>query len=121
MARQLTLGDLISKLKESNPGMTIKFDFCYFCPVSINSYRGYYDHLAIGYEQYKEVTVAQLLTLCEGAVGKTFEGYKGGDYKMSLSTPLWVDNYGEMTGTTITGVVDDEVVVTLVTGSEYAE
>jgi hypothetical protein len=44
----LTLGELIEKLGSFRPEMQITFDFCGFIPTKFDSYRGYYDQLALG-------------------------------------------------------------------------
>ena len=57
-----------------------------------------YPELAIGFDgaihdrdestAREDITVAALLEILRGAVGKTFEGWKGGDFLMSEKTPL---------------------------------
>ena len=80
-------------------------------PLSANSYRGYYDHLALSYwnedigQDKRAPTVGALVATLETANGKTYEGYKGGNYKMNLETPVWVDNWGDCTSTAIVGIV----------------
>ena len=108
MKTQLTLGDMIRLLdRVEKPETTVRFDFGRLKPRELDSYRGYYDQLALGWwESEKDVTVAELLVECRKAVGNTFDGYKGGEYKMTLSTPLWVANYGDCHDTAIVGVVD---------------
>lgn len=51
-----------------------------------------------------------------GRDGATHEGYKGGDFKMSLRTPIWVANYGDATGTALIGIQDCGWIVRLATG-----
>src|SRR5687768_754993 len=112
----MTLGALIDALKSHDPSKRAYFDFVHFQPEGVHSYRGYYDHLAIGYGRDGR-TVGQLLELCEGAVGKTFEGYKGGDYTMTRDTPVWVANHNESGGTAIVRVRDEGWRVLLETAS----
>lgn len=108
MKTQLTLGDLIRLLdRVEKPETEVRFDFARFVPKDLDSYRGYYDQLAMGWhESEKPVTVAALLVMCRQAVGNTFEGYKGGRYTMRLTTPLWVANWGDCHDTAIVGVLD---------------
>ena len=101
----MTLGEIIDALRRKEPEQTIAFDFVYFAPKGITSYRGYYDQLAIGYEQI-ETTVAEVLAMCNEAVGKTFTGYKGGDYVMGRETPVWVANRSESGSTAIVDIID---------------
>jgi hypothetical protein len=83
----MTLGGLIKKL-ESFPhdkkiqGLT-----------EPHSYRGYYSDLAFE-PSGDPVLVGDLLQECKSAMGKVFEGYKGGDYMMGENTPVWVASYG---------------------------
>lgn len=104
----LTLGEFIEKLKQQPQGNEITFDFGGFVPTSFASWRGFYDQLALGYEEpeYNEsVTVANLLDLATATVGVTMSGYKGGSYLMTKETNLWADNYSRSTGTAIFDVV----------------
>ncbi len=58
-----------------------------------DSYRGYYEDLSF---ERRDGTrpAAELLADCKDAMGKTFTGYKGGDYVMGAETRLWVASYG---------------------------
>ena len=84
----LTLGGLIKKLKPhkgKGKGLTVALG-------DPGSYRGYYVDLAFA---STETPLDDLLARAERCVGETFEGYKGGDFRMSESTPLWVASYGD--------------------------
>lgn len=67
-------------------------------------------------------TAKDMLELCERCLGKSFTGYKGGDFIMGKSTPVWVSQYGTSAGfpyedddqyeTKVVGITElDEVVV----------
>ena len=121
---QYTLGMLIDKLKqiqESNkdeePNMGITFSFGNLVPDGLDSYRGYYNELAIGYMDmtHETITVPIFIQELEAAVGKTFYGYKGGEYVMTENTPLWVSKYGDNSGTYICDVKDLRYTAMLVT------
>lgn len=114
MKQIMTLGELIDALKRKDAAMAIAFDFVHFVPQGIDSYRGYYDQLALGYG-HGDTIVASVLQTCEDAVGKKFTGYKGGDYVMGRETPVWVANYGEAGGTAIVDVKDHDWRITLET------
>lgn len=60
---------------------------------NIHSYRGYYCDLALELKPGKR-KVKELLEESRAAMGKIFTGYKGGDFLMGESTPLWVADYG---------------------------
>lgn len=107
MKLQLKLGEMIFLLSRINPGASVRYDFGPFTPKGLDSYRGYYEQLALGHGEEK-ITVSQLLALLRDAVGKTFTGWKGGDYDMGESTHMWVANRGECHSTAIVGIIDCE-------------
>lgn len=85
-ASQMTLGKLIEALSAIDPDTNIAF-------ADPHSYRGYYSDLAFKRTQFP-VRAADLLKVCNGCMGKVFQGYKGGDYVMGELTPLWIAEYG---------------------------
>lgn len=116
---QLTLGELILKLEGiENKDLPVVFDIKPYRPVNIDSWRGSYDELALKYagNESEAFTVTELLGLLKSVIGRTLTGYKGGDYLMGKTTPVWVANYGKCEGfrqdlkdykdTTNTAVVD---------------
>lgn len=106
--RQMTLGELIKTLKRKDQDKYITFDFVHFRPAGgVHSYRGYYEDLAIGYESGRDTKVAEVVKWLEEAEGKSFYGYKGGEYTMHSDTAVWVANSNESGGTAIVDVVDD--------------
>lgn len=84
---QMTLGKLIKLLESLEPNRPIAG------LGSLDSYRGFYDDLAFEPDD-KQETVGEVLQRCRDAMGRVFEGYKGGDYMMGELTPLWVASYG---------------------------
>lgn len=115
----MTLGQLKDALQAFSETHAVRFS----CnglrvqPTSFGSWRGFYAELALGYESMgyaaTAVTVGELLTWIKSANGCTFEGWKGGDFKMDYNTPVHVDNRGCYTKTDITGVrfIDGEVII----------
>lgn len=102
-----TLGSVIDALKAANPGAQVLFDFCGTSPTTVASYRGWYDHLALGWSDSFDgdwPNVADLLADLEAALSTRFIAYKGGEYTMTPNTPLWVDRWGDATGTGIVGI-----------------
>ena len=84
---QMTLGKLIEILEKMSDATSV--------PNLINphSYRGYYSDLA--FEKGEGLRLAKnLLADCKAAMGNKFEGYKGGDFYMNATTPVWVADYG---------------------------
>ncbi|MBF0850473.1 hypothetical protein HKD27_05980 [Gluconobacter sp. R75690] len=59
---------------------------------SAHSYRGYYSDLA--FEARSNVTIADMLAEAKSALGKEFEGYKGGEYVMGRHTDCYLAEYG---------------------------
>ena len=114
-SKQLTLGEIISKLEaidskiKNGRDKLIYYDFGYFSPTDLMSWRGSYCELAIGYsEKDTPKTANEFLKELEEAIGKTFQGYKGGVYVMGKTTPVWVANYGESCETAIVNIKDNE-------------
>ena len=59
-----------------------------------HSWRGVYSQLAL--EPSAEIrTVSDTLTELQNIIGKTLEGYKGGDFLMSEGTLVWCSFYGQ--------------------------
>lgn len=86
----LTLGGLIDALGR-NLNLEVAFDTGDGVGKDC-SYRGYYSDLAL--DAGPIATCADLLKRLSGAIGKTYTGYKGGDYTMRHDTPLWFASYG---------------------------
>jgi len=105
---QWTLGQLIDALEAvGDKANACRFDFCHAVPGKLDSYRGYYEDLALGWEpqtNYPEPTVAHVLDTLKKQIGTTVHGYKGGDYVVSRDQTVYVANYGETGSTGIVGV-----------------
>lgn len=122
----MTLGALIERLerieaREGGAGLPVYFDFARFRPSGVlESYRGYYTDLALGYtEELDEYfPLGVILSRLRAAIGQTFQGWKGGDYLMGARTRMWASNPGEASGSEIVGIRDDEWRVVLVTEQE---
>lgn len=126
----MNLGDLIKRLEACDLEADLRYDFCDLIPTTkVQSYRGFYEQLAIGfvdprvdYEsgkgEYKSIKVGDLLPKLKEAIGKTFTGYKGGEFEMNQYTPVWVANYGHCHGTKIVGVINHSYVVIIETRYE---
>lgn len=88
----VTLGSLIKRLEELPPSTPVRFSDA-GCPGEEDSYRGYYSDLAFC-SMPGETTAGDLLTRCQKALDHVYTGYKGGDYRMHVKTPLWRAEYG---------------------------
>ncbi len=83
----MTLGELIKALEKQNPDLVVPHGFS-----EPHSYRGYYDELA--FEPADNMTIGKMLKCAKYALGKTYTGYKGGDYTMHEWTDVWLAHYG---------------------------
>lgn len=111
-----SIGTVISALEQCDLAARVEFSFCGAVPTKMHSYRGYYEHLALGWSVDDEApTVKEVIETLRGAIGRTFGGYKGGAYLMSKDTPLWVDQHDRSSGTGIVAVESDEDCCVLVT------
>lgn len=126
--KQITLGELIDLIESSDCYKNLKeytkkydrepevrFDFGTAFPTGASSWRGSYAELAINYKlsgydgkQFDQITVTKFLNILKDCVGKTFEGWKGGGFMMTESTPLWVANDGNVGDTAVVGIISDE-------------
>jgi hypothetical protein len=107
----MCLGDLISAFEAVEDKETfVQFDFGGFQPNDVDSYRGYYCDLALSYDDREDeaMDAGELLDVLKKADGQVFTGYKGGDYRMDRSTPVWVANYGRSHGVAIMRVEDQK-------------
>lgn len=71
-------------------------------PGGVDSYRGYYERLAIE-PTTEPTTVGDLVKTLDAADGETFHGYKGGEYRMHGGTYLHVAPHG-VCGRALVGV-----------------
>jgi len=120
---QLTLGEIIDKLEkcglkhgDEDEHKEVVFDFASAIPTNLDSWRGSYSELALGFklsgydnedDHFAETTAETLLSELKGAIGKEYTGWKGGEFTMNRDTPVWVSNQGNSGGTGIVDVVDD--------------
>ena len=101
---QVTLGEMIEFLKSANPDLLIR------SLENPHSYRGYYSDLA--FESSNRLRKAsEILSDCLSVLGKTLEGWKGGDFLMSEDTPLWIAAEG-CCGQKIIGINPDGTIAT---------
>lgn len=99
----LTLGGLVKVLETADPDMWVIYDLMEpSSPSAPESYRGYYIDLSFP-PSSTPITVKEFLREAKDAIGKTFEGYKGGDFEMHSDTPLWASDYGSASGIAIMG------------------
>lgn len=83
----MDLYDLIYFLEQEDPARVVAKGLG-----RAHSYRGYYDQLA--FEPKENVTIGDMLKEAKGCEGRTFTGYKGGDFTMGGLTIVWLAHYG---------------------------
>lgn len=98
------LKDLIKSLTKYPEDWQVFIEPFGLIPTGFASYRGYYSDLALDFttkydaDDFTDIdTVGELLKEAKACIGKTFTGYKGGDFTMDETTPLWVSDYGRVT------------------------
>ena len=100
-------------------GCHVYYDWASAVPSGLGSYRGYYEHLALGYtNEDGTMKVGELLALLKEAVGKTYTGWKGGQFKMTRKTPVWIGNSGHCSGTTIKDISNQTHAAIIITCNE---
>lgn len=104
----MRLGDIIDALAACKPSSDVEFDFGGLHPTGVDSYRGYYSDLALGYGENGGLNAGDLLKELRHADGAVFTGYKGGDYRMDRNTPMWVANWGRCHGVAVVAVEDQD-------------
>ncbi len=85
----MTLGEIIEYLKKKDPNKQILIGLA--CP---HSYRGFYEQLAFEPDG-QGMTIAECLVNVKWAVDQTYDGYKGGKFKMTLDTDVHIAYYGK--------------------------
>jgi hypothetical protein len=105
---QITIGQIIQKC-EMLPDLPVvvhcalvEFDGVY--PSEPDSYRGYYDELAIDISRDKEVTLSTFIEWMVDSLHQVYSGHKGGEYNMCEDTFVWLAGCGESTGIAVTDV-----------------
>lgn len=86
----MTLGELITTLEGVLNATGDKV--CKRGIGGAHSYRGYYEGLA--FEIKENVSVGAMLAEARVCMGRTFHGYKGGDFRMDEHTECWIAEYG---------------------------
>lgn len=84
----MKLKDLIDWLKQQDEKSVVTDGFG-----SPHCDRGYYEHLA--FDPVEQTTFGEMLKHAKAANGKTFTGWKGGDYKMHDYTTCKIGIHGE--------------------------
>lgn len=117
----LTLGELVDALRgvqsiEHDLIVKLEWGERLVNIEDLGSYRGYYEDIAIEPGGNAELTVEETVNMLSDAIGRTYEGYKGGDFTMRADTAVWAAHYGDSSGIGVTGVVATERLAVITTG-----
>lgn len=93
----MNLGQLINAVKGIDPDYTFDWGIC-----NPHSYRGFYECVAFE-RRWSPQTAAEMLGVLTTTVGRTFQGWKGGDYTMDEGVRVYLANQGD-TGQPIEGI-----------------
>lgn len=115
-APNMRLGEFIEELAACDPSLPVVLADGRAVHGLI-SYRGYYEDLAIRPQAGPPKTVADVLSEARAAMGKVFEGYKGGDYVMGERTAMWVADYGDC-GDALVSIEKNATSIVLVSAPE---
>ena len=83
----MLLKELIKYLENEDPKLVVPMGFN-----EPHSYRGFYGDLA--FEPAGNVTVGEMLKLAKEALGRTYSGWKGGQFKMNGFTDVHLAEWG---------------------------
>lgn len=79
----ITLGELVQQLAQEPQDRVLRNGFH-----NPHSYRGDYCHVA--FEPRLDVKIGDMLRDASSAIGETYEGWKGGLYKMDTDTGVYL-------------------------------
>lgn len=119
---QMTLGELIDTLESfpfSASHANVVFDDKHKISGALNSFRGVNSELSVEYTnttEYNSVTLIRFIQILLSNINNTFFGWKGGEYKMTRNTPLWVANSGRSRGFQLYDDVDEYACLQAIVG-----
>jgi len=101
---QIRVKDLLKFFKDK-PDLYVGIDKTILGLTSnLHSYRGYYEDIALEYMPYQRpIHVSNIVWQLEYQIGEFFPGYKGGEYKLTKNSPVWISDYRSI-GMAVTGI-----------------
>ena len=106
----MNLGYLIDRLQRSPQDNVVRISGLRLAnPSRVTSYRGYYEDLAIVPAPDNVPSpkpVRGVIALLESAIGREFTGWKGGEFRMTRDSRVWIAESGEASGLRIYAVED---------------
>ena len=120
-SHQMSLGSLIKALQKERTGLPVRLSSSGNSPGMPHAYAGVSFDLAFEPEQTNEISVADFLTVCHDSMNTLITGVDSVDYIVTHSTPLWIAEMGEVSGTAIIDIVPTDGYIQLVTKHIDAE
>ena len=111
-AENMRLGQLIDKLESIDPEKTV-ITTAGTSVSGFDSYRGYYEDLAIEPDCKNWINVGELLHKAREARGEVFTGYKGGSFPMHDDSRIWMASYGNSGGIALAAIEERDYYVVL--------
>lgn len=116
----MTIGELIEQLEKYSDELEIvaKFDGNTVYPRRIESWRGGRELPAIDFYEYQPQYMSldilgSFVRELKDQIGKTMQGYKGGEYPIHKDLPIRLAQWGEVKSYAINYISDDEKYVIL--------
>jgi hypothetical protein len=108
-AGQMSLGELVARLEAGVDKSKVVLVGEGMYAQTFHSYRGHYDHIALSYAADASMArlVVEILRDAAAAIGSMLEGYKGGEFKMTRLTPVWISPYGKSSRMGLVAVEDN--------------
>lgn len=102
MAMQMDLGDLTDAVRNAPKGTIVMTDMGESVS-NPHSYRGYYEQASIEPSGSENTLSEDFAAELEAFIDNIAEGWKGGDFYMDSSTPVWVSYEGSCSGRALVG------------------
>jgi hypothetical protein len=80
---EMNIRDIIAYVSPYPREMRLKRGF-----TNPHSYRGYYEELGVVWAP--NVSIGEMIDMFQGAIGSTYQGWKGGDYTMDEKRDVFV-------------------------------
>jgi hypothetical protein len=111
-----TLAELTARLADQPQNNLVQTTVSGLKVSGLSSWRGRYEELQVCLSEYDRppMKVSDLLRECRAADGMDFQGYKGGDFTMHSSTPVWLCEYGRADERGIVALRSRDGVTTLI-------
>lgn len=111
---QMDLGELCDTIRNAPKGTIVMTDTGESVS-NPHSYRGYYEQASIEPDSTGTSYTEHFSDQLDAFIDNIAEGWKGGDFYMDSSTPVWVSYEGSCSGRALVGIEMDGDVMVLMT------